>query len=367
MDDTELHYVTYDPDEIWLEMQKAYIAAGGNALYPGDEKEMLLRGALSVFVQLLAGVDNGLRMQTLRYAVGEYLDVLGESRNCPRIQPTAAKAKVQITANAIGVTSVIPAGSAMTADGENYYTTDEDITLSGVAETLFAYITAAETGSAGNALTLDAQMYLSSGNAGVNSIVVTEAASGGTDAEKDEAYRERIRRHGLATVTTGTAKQYEDAAKAASSEVVDAKAFNYSPGEVLISMILTPEHERDASVYDAVLAAVRADDVKPLTDTVRVGEAFAVSYTLNVEYTSDSNISAAVAAAVAEYQQWQDYAVGRAFNPFKLMAALFNAGATTVRWGEGSEVGIGGDVDYTPIDPDGRWQGTITITAGESE
>jgi hypothetical protein len=36
-------------------------------------------------------VDNALRMQTLRYAVGDYLDVLGEQRNCERIQASAAR------------------------------------------------------------------------------------------------------------------------------------------------------------------------------------------------------------------------------------------------------------------------------------
>ena len=42
MDDTELHYVTYDPDEIMQEMMVAYLNAGGDLLYAGDEKEMLL-------------------------------------------------------------------------------------------------------------------------------------------------------------------------------------------------------------------------------------------------------------------------------------------------------------------------------------
>ena len=42
--DTELHYLTYSPDDIWQEMQQTYIENGGDILYPGDEKEMLLRG-----------------------------------------------------------------------------------------------------------------------------------------------------------------------------------------------------------------------------------------------------------------------------------------------------------------------------------
>ena len=67
MDDTELHYVTYDPKAIWLDMMMAYIEAGGDILYPGDEKEMLLRSVLADVVQVLANVDNALRKILICY------------------------------------------------------------------------------------------------------------------------------------------------------------------------------------------------------------------------------------------------------------------------------------------------------------
>ena len=49
--DGELHYVTYDPEEMWQAMVTAYIGAGGDLLYPGDEKEMLLRGVQAALVE----------------------------------------------------------------------------------------------------------------------------------------------------------------------------------------------------------------------------------------------------------------------------------------------------------------------------
>ena len=111
MDNTELHYLTYDPEQIWTEMITNYIAAGGDILYPGDEKEMLLRSVQADIVQVLAGVDNALRMQTLRYAVGEYLDVIGEMRGCIRIPATAAAAKVKINKKnkTLQITKITPA------------------------------------------------------------------------------------------------------------------------------------------------------------------------------------------------------------------------------------------------------------------
>ena len=123
MDDTELHYLTYDPDEILKDMMFAYTVAGGDLLYPGDEKEMLLQAMLQIMVQAFAGIDNALRMDTLRYAVRDYLDIYGEKRNCYRIPAQAAKATVKITMGATGTAGTIAAGTPLTADGAVLYLT----------------------------------------------------------------------------------------------------------------------------------------------------------------------------------------------------------------------------------------------------
>lgn len=51
--DNEIHYLAYDPEEIWKEMIVAYVEAGGDILYPGDEKEMLLRGVQAIVTRSL--------------------------------------------------------------------------------------------------------------------------------------------------------------------------------------------------------------------------------------------------------------------------------------------------------------------------
>ena len=103
--DSTIHYLTYDPKEIWRVMFENYVNAGGDILYPGDEKEILLRSVQADIVQLFAGVDTALRMQTLRYAVGDYLDILGEQRSCTRIEASPATATVIITTSATGATA----------------------------------------------------------------------------------------------------------------------------------------------------------------------------------------------------------------------------------------------------------------------
>lgn len=363
MDNTELHYVTYDPDAIWEKMMQTYVAEGGDILYPGDEKEILLRSVLADIVQVFAGVDNALRMQTIRYAVGEYLDVLGELRGCERIEASPATATVTITTYATGKTDMLKAGTTMTADGEHFYALVEDFPMTGYQRTDTVQVRAVQVGSAGNGLLTGTQMQLAVSNSSVESIFVATDAAGGNEKEEDDTYRERIREVGFASVTTGPEQKYEAAAKAVSSEILDANAVNLGAGNVGVYVILASDTGAEA-ILKAIEEKLSALNMRPLTDHVSVHQATDVAYALKVQYRADGSnaTSAKIAQAAKEYQEWQDGAIGRAFNPDRFMAAIYQAGATRVIWGEGSEF-KGGPVQYTEIQQTERCKGTITLTA----
>ena len=346
----EIHYLSYDPEQIWLEMMTAYMEAGGEVLYPGDEKEMLLRGVQSVITQVFAAVDTALRMDTLRYAVGEYLDIYGEKRNCIRNEAKAATSNIEIVFKATGVDKVLPAGTAMTADGERIYLLAEDVHQNGLAQVVTAPIVCRDTGRVGNGLM-----------AGTHLLLMITDASGGQDTESDDAYRERIRVFGLMNSTTGPKSQYESAAMNVTSEIVDAKAINMGAGVVGVYLLLNSTMG-EAAILSRVLESLSAKNVRPLTDEVHVYKATALPYTLNVQYGQEagSNIGEAVSAAVEEYRNWQDNSIGRAFNPDKLMAMLYQAGATRVSWAAGSNFN-NGDVTYTAIGDTEHCSGTISL------
>lgn len=359
----DIHYLTYDPEEIWNEMMLTYIEEGGDILYPGDEKEMLLRGVQAIITQVFAGVDNALRMQTLRYAVGEYLDILGEQRDCARIDMKPAKTTVEIEFVATGRERVIPAGTALTADGVMFYTLDAQVRQTGYPQLAAAAITCSEPGIAGNGLLKGASMQFAINYPAVVKITVLQDAADGNDREDDETYRERIRLHGLASVTTGPASQYERMAKSVSGMIIDAKAVNEGAGNVGVYLIIR-DGGSVVEIKNAVIAALSADDVRPLTDNVTVDVALPVEYTLNVEYYQEAgvNITDAINAAATEYQEWQDNTIGRAFNPDKLMAMLYQAGAMRVAWGAGSNFD-GGAVEYTAIGENEHCDGAISLAA----
>lgn len=361
MADTELHYVQADADTIWREMMNVYYEEGGDVLYPGDEKEMLLRAVQAYAMAICAKVDNALKMDTLTYATRDYLKEYGLKQGCVYIDAVAAEADVEITMEATGYARTLDKGTVLTADGVVLWETKEDIELTGTAQTITATIVCQTAGVIGNGLLAGTEMQFMEGLEGLNSCVTTGDASGGTDAEEEEAYRERIRNFGLSTVTTGPSARYEAEAMAVSSQILDAAAIRDAPGEVGVYLIFA-EGAAKAAIMQTVTQALSAETVRPLTDQVTVREATPVAYTLNVTvyYSQYAGIGDDVAAAISDYQAWQDQTIGRAFNPDRLIAMLYQAGCDRVQFQEGS--GMGGDAPtYTEIEPNEHCSGTITL------
>ena len=363
MADMELHYVDADSDEIWEEITAAYGAAGGDILYPGDEKEILLRAVQLIAITILAKVDTALKMDTLTYAVRDYLKEYGLKRNCIYNEAKAAEAPVTITMAQTDYARVLPEKTQLTADGNVIWETTEELAITGTAQIINTTIRCQTEGITGNGLAANTPMQFMEGLEGLVSCVTTADASGGTNAEDEEVYRERIRINGLATVTTGPSAPYESRAKAVSSEILDVRALNDGDGEVGIYLVLA-DGAAAATILTSVEDALNPTDVRPLTDHVTAYQATEKAYTLNVKvwYGSDVQLEKPVTDTIAEYKAWQDETIGRAFNPDKLVAMLYQSGFERVQYISGSSGIDGGNVEYTEIAARERCKGTITPT-----
>jgi phage-related baseplate assembly protein len=362
-DNGGLHYIDYDSETIWNEMMMVYDMEGGDILYPGDEKEMLLRAVQMIAITILAKVDNALRMDTLTYSEREFLKEYGRKRNCEYIEAQAATAPMTITMGATGYARTLPAGTLLTADGALLWETTEEIALTGYAQEVVTTIQCETAGIAGNGLRSGTEMQFMDGLEGLVSAIIGADASGGTDAEDWEVYRERIRTYGLATVTTGPSGQYESHAKAVSNQIIDVAAKNDGPGEVGIYLILEDGADQ-AAIFASVAEELNAYDMRPLTDHVTIYTATEKAYTLKIKvwYGTDETLEKPVADVIAEYQEWQDNTIGRTFNPDKLVAMLYQVGCERVQIEEGSSGIDGGDVEYTEIPARARCRGTIIPT-----
>ena len=370
MADTELHYLTYDPEAMWEDMIVAYVEAGGDILYPGDEKEILLRGVQLILVQAYAAFDHAARMRTLRYAIGEYLDLIGETRGVLRMEAVAASAEMEVNVRATVGTYTLEAGTLFTFDGSNYYEVAEDISAlsDGNPLTISCQVICTEPGASGNGLPVGTQMTPVQGNPNISSAELLTATTGGLEQEDDEDYRSRIRESGYIN-TTGPREAYRAEARGVSAAIRDANAIMSAAGTVKVALLFEDGTTQDdkTTLIAAVATALSADDKRPLTDNVVVAEAGQVSYTLNVSYTippnAPSDVSAAVTSAAAQFKEEQEGQIGIPFDPYRLLSLLYSAGATRVEFLTGSSIG-GQPIAYTTIDGDKALAGTITLTIG---
>lgn len=351
----DLKFIEFDIDKEWDRMSAAYALMGGDLLYPGDEKEMLLKAALAYAALLATDADNAMRMHTLDGAIGDYLDkVHGTRERCERLAAVPAAARIRVTAS---VATELPEGQAFTADGEMFYAIAETASIP-AGETILDVL-ATDAGAKGNALAQGTEMIPSPANSAITSVVAETDASGGRDREPDDTYRERIRTYGLAAVTTGPKHQYEAAAMAAHHAIRDAQATRGEPGRVVVRLIVDGDEEEAKA---AVIAALSPRDVRPLGDDVEVSVASEVPYAITLEYECDgsSTAKADIEAAATQWRAWQEGKIGRAFNPERLAALAYQAGATRVIWGEGSSFRGSGTIAYTEIGEGEYCKGTVT-------
>lgn len=364
-----VRYVEYDPDKIWENIMQVWSEAGGSVLYPGDEKEMLLRTFQNVTVNRLAAFDAGAKMHTLRFALEEYLDIKGEDNFCPRIEAAAATGSVKITIGATGQAGEIPAGTEITAEGGVYFRTTQGAAYNGYEQTVIVPIECTVPGGVGNGLKAGTQMQPVESLEYVRHMEIYQATAGGNDREEDEPYRERIRTAGPANVTTGPSDRYEAVAKAVSSDILDARALRISAGQVGVYLIVEDGADEE-SLKAQVLSALTTKSERPLTDLVVVETAEALTYQLSIRYqleeTAAGNVATQIAQAVEDYRKWQDYTLGQAFNPDYLVARMYQAGAMHVKVDGGSSFN-GGAAQYTPILKRQRCTGSVQLTQDSKE
>ncbi|KWA08335.1 baseplate J/gp47 family protein [Burkholderia territorii] len=111
--------------------------------------------------------------------------------------------------------------------------------------------------------------------------IVPEDPETGTPAVMEEdtdlRYRTQLAPQGFSVA--GPEGAYRSHALAAHGSVLDASATSPSPGEVLVSVLAREgDGKPNQEVIDAVDAALRPDDVRPLTDKVTVGPATIIGY-----------------------------------------------------------------------------------------
>ena len=353
-------YIELDFDALYNEALLIYRQNGGDVLFPGDEKEMLLRTILGILQQERASLNAAIAQGTIRDAQGTYLDILGENVGVARQSETHAVSTLGITIQRGEKGVTIEKGTLFSYNGLLTFETTQAV--------------GATAGTGQMEITVPI-MCTAGGTA--------ETTRGGAQEEEDEAYRKRIIESNFRKNATGSRAQYKAVAMSVSSSILDASPvadenftdgvgqdYGLKPGQVLVSLMFAEKvSEQDKSkILEDAWQALSADESRPLTDTIVVKEAKKKTYRLKMKYklrddTEGENLLLSVNKAASAYQAWQSAAIGRAFDPYRLTSMLYNAGCSRVDIDTDASSFDGGVATYTPIDRATRIEGTVELEA----
>jgi phage-related baseplate assembly protein len=302
----------------------------GKTLEPAQVERLLAnamayREALTRMAVQLAGEQN-----LVAFATGTNLEALAALFAVTRLVNVAASATVRFTLSAIsGTDTAIPLGTRVkTKDG--FFIFAVAVASKIAAGQLFADVacTCSVGGTAANDYTAGNINQLLDPIAGVATAVNTTTSAGGVDTETDDALRARVQVAPYRLGTAGSYGAYRFWALSVGAWVIDAKVTSPTPGNVQVAILTntgTPTGEQLA----AVEAALTADTVRPITDTVDVVAAnritFTVAATLTIYTGGDSaSILAAAELAVQALVATRRAKLGLDITPGQVAAAILS-------------------------------------------
>lgn len=294
-----------------------------------------LYAAAAQIYQAMKYVDIKGKMDTVKYSVGDFLDLLGAFRcGATRNQAAAAVTTIRFTLSAARASvTAIPQGTRIAAGQLFFETSVYTEILAGdlTADIPATCMTAGETGNGlapGELKTLvDPVPY-------VQSVENTSTSSGGADRESDESFAARIFIAPGKYSTAGSRNGYEYHVQDYSSAIGGVHvSSDQAAGTVDIVFVMADGSLPSAEMISAMSQHMSAETLRPMNDLVTVHAPAEVKYTVSLTYyinQSDNNravaIQQAVSAAVDSYVAWQRK-IGRDINPSKLLALVMGAGA----------------------------------------
>ena len=320
---SNINFIDIDSNNMYSRMVNQVEDEIGEELHHGDERRLYTEALIAVFETLFATVNEACRQKLLRYASGEVLDALAENKGITRKESVKATCRVKFSLDsAISSLITIPEGTRVTPDSARYYLTKEAVVISAGLTFVEVDCEAKEGGSKYNGVVIGEINTLVDEIPYIDHVTNLTSTSGGSDAEDDDTFRERIAAYSSAVNTAGSPAAYRYYALKADSYIQDATVTSPSPGTVKIVPLCKGGVIPDEDMLARVLEECSADDVRPLTDQVTVEAPTAVTYDIELKYYTTSENEASCAetiegddGAIALYEAWQCDRLGRDINP----------------------------------------------------
>lgn len=294
-----------------------------------------LYAAAAQIYQAMKYVDIKGKMDTVKYSVGDFLDLLGAFRcGATRNQAAAAVTTIRFTLSAARASvTAVPQGTRIAA-GQLFFATSAYAEIPAGDLTADIPSTCMTAGETGNGLSPGELKTLVDPVPYVQSVENTSTSSGGADRESDESFAARIFIAPGKYSTAGSRNGYEYHVQDYSSAIGGVHvSSDQAAGTVDIVFVMADGSLPSAEMISAMSQHMSAETLRPMNDLVTVRAPAEVKYTVSLTYyinQSDNNraaaIQQAVSAAVDSYIAWQRK-IGRDINPSKLLALVMGAGA----------------------------------------
>ena len=335
----DIEFLETDAEIIENNMIALYELMTGRKVYPASPERLFIAWCSSIVIQQRVLINDTAKKNVPRYAEGEYLDSLAELfKDIKRLEASPATATFRCYISAAQPQSIIiKKGTRITFDGSITFETTEDLEIP--AGSLYGDVhgQCQTAGTVGNDLAagqvkeiVDAYDYFLK----VENITKT---TGGAEQENDTQYYERMRESMESFSTAGPVNGYAYFTKSTSVAIADVAATTPEPGVVDVRVLLQGGQQPTETVLKEIEAALNADDVRPLTDLVRVSTPEENLFDIDVTFyipryrkASFSIIEADARAAVERYITWQTEKMGRDINPSILNAYLMETGVKRV-------------------------------------
>lgn len=318
-------------------MQRKYRELTGQELIirEADPVRLVAYSDCLLLYQIAQYADRAGKMSLLKYSYGDFLEDVGALKGIYRMPGAAAKTSLKFTLSAMRPgTTVIPAGTRVTASDGVYFCTMDILEIPAGSLTGEVNAQCRELGVKGNGYMpgtlktlVDPVPYVDK----VENVIKTE---GGADLESDENLALRVYLAPSSWSTAGPDDAYKYWVLTFDPAIDDVRVNSDIPGEVDICFIFQDGQLPEETTIQELERFLQDEKVRPLTDKVIVRAPDVEEYEIDLTYyinrsdrTKISAINEQVQKAVQEYISWQKKRIGRDINPDQLRRMLVSAGA----------------------------------------
>lgn len=290
-------FIDATPELISAEVLATFEEGLKKSLLPAQPERLLVNVAAYRELLVRLAIQQAAERCLVNFSDGVYLDQLGALNGATRLPASSAQVTIRFSLIGGGAT-LIPQGTRVTApaDGQIWFATNEAATIPeaggpGLLSSVDVVATAIATGPEFNGfLAGQIRTAVDPLPDGVNVINMTESSGGGNE-ELDDPYRERIKLAPNQFNSAGSRGSYEFYARSADASIIDVAVLN--GGAVNVDVYpLTTTGLPSAEIIQSVDSVLSAEDVRPLTDIVRVQSPSEYAYQIDVDVTLLSSADA---------------------------------------------------------------------------